>query len=101
MANRVPRRVRILDDYALAIYDELMKQDWVKRHESLQNLLVSDRGMYHLVMANHLSPAEALDGSVTGRESHGLGVLPLGYAPRRRVTLCKLFRVECNCTIRQ
>ena len=80
------------------IYKELMKQDWVTRHVSLHNLRINDLEMYLHMLTEYLSPAEALDGIATGRQSYSIHVLiPLGYAPLRRMTLCKFFHKHFRC----
>ena len=80
------------------MYNELMKQDWVTRHDSLRNLRRNDLEWYTCMLQEYLSPAEALKGIATGRQSYSIHVLiPLGYAPLRLMTLCKLFRKHCRC----
>ena len=93
VSDKCMRRV-----HAPYMYKELMKQDWVSRHVSLGNLRINDLEMYCMMQKDFLSPAEALHGTATGRRSYSIHVLiPLGYAPLRQMTLCRLFQKRCRC----
>ena len=84
------------------VYAELMKQDWVTRHVSLSNLRRADLDMYCYMLTNYLSPADALKGIATCRSSYSIHwLIPLGYVPLRRMTLCKLFKKPCRRCSRQ
>ena len=74
------------------MHNELMKQDRVTRHVSLRNLRRNDLEMYCYMLTYYLSPADSSKGIAKGRQSYSVHVLiPLGHAPLRRMTLCKLF----------
>ena len=84
------------------VYAELMKQDWVTRHVSLSYLRRADLEMYCYMLTNYLSPADALKGIATCRSSCSIHwLIPLGYVPLRRMTLCKLFNKPCRRCSRQ
>ena len=92
-SHKLIRRVQ-----APYMYKVLMQQDWVTRHVSLGNLRNNDLEMYCMMQKDFLSPAEALHGTAAGRRSDRIHVLtPLGYAPLRPMTLCRLFQKRCRC----
>ena len=99
-AMAVSRRQRDRYTFAEDIHRELMTQDWVTRHNSLRNLQRNDPSMWLHLMRKYLSPSDAVKGLATGR-TRLLWKIPLGYIPRRKLTLCKLFGKKCRCTIRQ